>query len=162
MDPNKWLRDHVPGYAALSPQERRAIRDFSLLWSLYEGTRLNTQGSVGAIVNFTASLHIANRLAMQPAFRAAVLHFRNRYYTEPGFNHAFDSLHFRARDRRPLVESVLSGMVDDDASILTALLIIVYRLRNNLFHGQKWAYGITNQLDNFRHASNILIAVMTL
>lgn len=162
MDPNNWLKQQVPGYAALSLAERRAIKDFSLLWSLFEGTHLNTSGSANAIAAHVAALQAANRLAARPQLQAALLHFRNRYFQNAAFNHAFNSLHFRNNDRRPFVESVLSGQVNDAASVLSALLIIIYRLRNNLFHGVKWAYGIANQLENFRHANRVLMVTMTL
>lgn len=41
-----------------------------------------------------------------------------------------------------------------------AALIIVYRFRNNLFHGTKWGYGIRGQFDNFRHANDVLMAAL--
>lgn len=44
--------------------------------------------------------------------------------------------------------------------MLSAILIIVLRLPNNLFHGTKWAYGIREQLKNFQNANRILMAVM--
>ena len=69
---------------------------------------------------------------------------------------------FRANDHRPLVEMVISGQSNDDCEILSAILIIVLRLRNNLFHGNKWSNGIQGQLENFRNSNNVLMAVMTL
>ncbi len=55
---------------------------------------------------------------------------------------------------------MLRGHVADDASRLSVLLIIIYRLRNNLLHGPKWSYGIKGQLDNFRNANAALSAFM--
>ncbi len=40
-------------------------------------------------------------------------------------------------------------------------LIIVFRLRNNLFHGEKWSYHLRNQGDNFKYANNFLKSVMS-
>jgi hypothetical protein len=45
---------------------------------------------------------------------------------------------------------------------LTALFIIVYRLRNNLFHGSKWAYSFKGQLENFTHAGTVLMRAIEL
>ena len=45
MNPSEWLEKNVLGFSLLSAQEREAIRDFSLLWSFYEGTILNASGS---------------------------------------------------------------------------------------------------------------------
>jgi hypothetical protein len=33
-------------------------------------------------------------------------------------------------------------------------------LRNNLFHGVKWAYGIRDQRSNFEHANQALMAAI--
>jgi hypothetical protein len=43
---------------------------------------------------------------------------------------------------------------------MKALLVIVYRLRNNLFHGEKWEGGISGQKDNFDNANRVLIAAL--
>ena len=48
------------------------------------------------------------------------------------------------------------------AETILALLIIVYRLRNNLFHGEKWNYYFKDQLGNFTHASAILMRTVEL
>jgi hypothetical protein len=37
MDPARWLAKWAPGFDLLSHKERKAIRDFALLWSFYEG-----------------------------------------------------------------------------------------------------------------------------
>ncbi len=42
------------------------------------------------------------------------------------------------------------------------MIIIVYRLRNNLFHGEKWSYYFKDQLGNFTHASTILMRTVEL
>jgi len=66
----------------------------------------------------------------------------------------------RENDNEPLVVSVLKGENNNPADIVGALLIIVFRLRNNLFHGAKWAYGIAGQLDNFSNANEVLMAAL--
>ena len=42
------------------------------------------------------------------------------------------------------------------------LLIVVYRLRNNLFHGLKWAYAIRGQHANFGNANTALARALEL
>jgi hypothetical protein len=73
---------------------------------------------------------------------------------------AFHGLHLRSNDHPELVEKVVRRQSLDDVEILSALLIMVFRLRNNLFHGVKWSYGIRGQLENFRNANQLLMAVM--
>jgi len=39
-------------------------------------------------------------------------------------------------------------------------LVIIYRLRNNLFHGDKWSYNLQGQYENFTKANEFLMALM--
>ena len=43
---------------------------------------------------------------------------------------------------------------------MAAILIIVFRYRNNLFHGAKWRYNLKDQLGNFTVANNVLTKVL--
>ena len=158
MEPVEWLRHTVPGFDNLSEEERGAIRDFAMLCSLFEGTVLGTRGSAGALVAIVDGLRERGAVDLV-ALDAAIVHFRGRYYANGVFTPAFDQhLHFRNNDRRPVAEAFVSGATNDPAEMLKGLLIIVYRLRNNLFHGVKWTYRIQGQLENFRHANATLMA----
>jgi hypothetical protein len=55
---------------------------------------------------------------------------------------------------------VLRGEKRDPASQLLAVLIIVYRLRNNLFHGLKKVDGLNDQADNLNMACRTLASVL--
>jgi hypothetical protein len=161
MEPSRWLLAKVPNFNALSPAERKAIRDFSVLWSLFEGTGLATNASAASLEAFATSHQAAGTLDLGP-FQRAISYFRQRYYNGHSFTPAFAHLHLRQNDKRALVERFLRAQTVNDAETFTGLLIIVYRLRNNLFHGTKWAYGAQGQLNNLRHANNVLMAAMDL
>lgn len=161
METDHWLESFAPGFAQLSEQERKAIKDFSLLWSLYEGTVLNTNANADAIIRAVALLKERGKLTLNP-FQAATEYFSARYHDGTSLTPEFDGLNLRNGDHKPLVEKVVKGLSNDEGEILSAILIIVLRLRNNLFHGVKWSYGIQGQLENFRNASNVLMSVMTL
>jgi hypothetical protein len=144
MDPTNFLSQFVPGYADLKDEERTAISNFTLLWSAMEGRVLHTNA------NPTSLLVTVNALAQQGqlhlgSFEASLAYFRDRYFQGGEFTYHFENLLFRKPDRRPLVEAVLTGKDDDLEHVVGALLLITYRLRNNLFHGAKWAYGIQGQ-----------------
>ena len=59
----------------------------------------------------------------------------------------------------PTVQPVLAGH-DNPVAVRAALLLIVHRLRNNLFHGPKWSYGIADQRANFDNANLVLMATI--
>jgi hypothetical protein len=161
MDPGRWLVRRACGFDSLSVQERRAVRDFALLWSFYEGMYLNTHGSANSITQAVRLLNAQGKLTLKlKPLRAALEHFISRYFDGSDFTWHFNDLNFRPNDRESLVRNVLSGQMSEDVDVLTALLIIVLRLRNNLFHGLKWQDGIRDQLGNFRSANDILMAVI--
>jgi uncharacterized membrane protein YecN with MAPEG domain len=55
---------------------------------------------------------------------------------------------------------VLKGNETSSEKVLLAILIIVFRYRNNLFHGEKSIYKLQNQIDNFRNANQFLMLFM--
>jgi len=95
-------------------------------------------------------------------FAECLAYFRERYFRNVTATPQFFGLQLRDNDEPALVKAVLKGENTNPRDCVAALLIVVYRLRNNLFHGAKWAYGIRGQLGNFTHANAILMAAMEL
>ena len=158
MDPTIWLRNAVAGFASLTPAERRAIRDFTLLWSLFEARLTNTSASIPTITAAMERLEAADLLDLA-ALARPLAYFRDRYAPKGGILPRFEALRLNGQGR-PVVERVLCDEPAEPAEIATGLMIIVYRLRNNLFHGNKWNDGIYDQRENFRSANQILMALM--
>lgn len=159
MDPTNFLMQYVPGYADLGQAEREAISHFTLLWSAMEGRVLQTNANPTSLVDAVKAMAQNGQLNVD-AYLDSLTYFRDRYFQDGGFTYHFGQLLFRSRDRRLLVEAVLCGKDSDPVSVVAALLLIVYRLRNNLFHGAKWAYGIRGQQANFTHGAEVLMRVL--
>ena len=87
-------------------------------------------------------------------------YFKNRYIVDGATNGRFEHLNFRNNDRKELVEDVLLGNNIEVSNIVLALTIIVFRYRNNLFHGLKEMQFIDQQKENFENANLILIAIL--
>lgn len=117
----KWLRRMVPGFDQLSVAERTAIRDFSLLWSLFEGTVLDNAASAGRIFDAVSALRDRGRLDLRP-FRRPIEHFRRRCHDGQNFTPAFEQLKLRQNDRRPLVEAFVTGGENGEVEIIAGLL----------------------------------------
>lgn len=158
MEPTTWLRNAVAGFAWLTSVERRAIRDFTLLWSLFEARLTNTNASIPTITAAIERLEAAGVLDLA-ALERPLAYFRDRYAPEGAILPRFAALRLNGQGR-PMVERVLRDEPAGAAEVATALMIIVYRLRNNLFHGNKWNDGIHDQRENFRTANQILMALM--
>lgn len=134
---------------------------FALLWSFFEAKVLNSNGSAKSIVEVSKRWETDRRLTTE-MFSDCLVYFRRRYFQNNDFTNHFADLKFRSRDKQPLVEAVLKGENENVADTVAALLIIVYRLRNNLFHGEKWADELKGQLDNFTHANALLMLALDL
>ncbi len=159
MPPIDWLCEHAPGFKELSNEEREAIFHFSLLWSFFEAESLGTNASANAILALTQNWASQGQLKLE-SFDNSLAYFRARYFANGQPTQNLHGLALRKNDNPGLVYSMLKGEAISPSDTVAALLIIVYRLRNNLFHGAKWAYGIQGQLGNFTCANAALMAAL--
>lgn len=155
----EWLRARVPGYRELGVAERNAVAGFLHFWALFEGRLLDENAGPRKICDLAARWR-DDGLARSAPVRSALTYWRRRYFTDGESNARFESLLFRPNDREELVQAVMAGERGDAESVVTAVLLIIYRLRNNLFHGLKWQYGLADQEWNFRHANEVLIEIL--
>ncbi len=132
---------------------------FSLLWSFFEAEALNTNASANRILKLTYDWANTSRLHNE-LFTNPLAYFQERYFQNGNFTEYFHALNLRRNDNPDLVASVFNGDNTEPADQVAALLIVVLRLRNNLFHGVKWAYGISGQFENFTYANAILMAAL--
>ena len=161
MKPLEWLRRNEPGFAELSGDERDAIGEFVFLWSLFEARVLDRNASARAIVDAATRWSERGVLA-QETFQTEQTYFRNRYCPGGQFSYHFDHLNFRRPDNEELVRKFLKQDCLHAWEDAAGLLIVVYRLRNNLFHGLKWAYAIRGQHENVGNASTALVRALEL
>ena len=159
MNPIDWLCEKAPGFSELSDEERAAIMNFSLLWSFFEATSLQTNASANRILALIHKWASDGRLSISP-FAPSLAYFCDRYFYHGTATEHFCGLNLRRNDSPDLVRAVLKRENTNPADCVAVLLIVVLRLRNNLFHGVKWASGIRGQLDNFTNANAALMAAL--
>jgi hypothetical protein len=159
MNPIDWLDKNAPGFAVLTVKEQKAIMHFSLLWSLFEAEVLHTNASANAILAIAHEWASTGHLCIE-SFEKSLAYFRTRYFPDDQPSEFFEGLRLRSNDNKGLVCDVLKGDNRNHADSVAALLIIVLRLRNNLFHGVKWAYGIRGQHANFENANTALMIAL--
>jgi hypothetical protein len=157
--PMEWLIA-TKGVHGLEDGEFDAIRDFTLLWGLFEGTVMGTRGNQNEVVVAVGRMLLPNPLP--DALTAPLAFWRDRYWENGAPNASFDALHFAKNQHRAATLTVLSGGSDDTVEVTKALLQIAMRLRNNLFHGVKWQYRLHGQLQNFNHANAVLMTAIDL
>ncbi|WP_323830516.1 hypothetical protein [Pseudomonas sichuanensis] len=155
----QWLYANAPGYRELPDQDRRAIFDFSFLWSLFESQVMENFAQARAISERVNGWAAENRIYPE-VYEEALAYFRNRYSLNGETTHRYDYLNLRGTDYPELVGRVIKDNSDDPRDSMLCVLMIVWRLRNNLFHGSKWVYQIRGQLDNFTHANAVLMKIL--
>jgi hypothetical protein len=156
-----WIAQNTEGGTHLSPQAQQAVSSFTTMWNFFESTLCDNRASIAAFERAVDRYHPTQvSEATAQALKACLTFWRFRYRTSDGFSPRFDGLYFRQGDRRAHVEEVLSGKADDPKAELLALMIIVYRLRNNLFHGLKTLEMLNDQVENLTNASRCLSAIM--
>jgi hypothetical protein len=157
----EWLSNKIPEFGALSKEDKEAIQDFSLLWSYFEGTKLKGKANINAIIEYVKSIEYD--VSYKRLNIAGYLQYlRDRYFVSGAFTKFYTGLHLeKTNHAEEKVNRILQGgnnISREDE--LIGCLVIIYRLRNNLFHGDKWHYNLQEQYDNFRKANDFLMALM--
>ncbi len=155
----QWLLTRAPGFAELPEQDREAIFGFTFLWSLFEAQVMNNFARADVICTKGDEWRDAGTLDADQ-YDAELAYFRARYFADGVFTHHYDHLHLRPADKPDLVRSVLDGSNNDPRDQLVTIMMIVWRFRNNLFHGEKWAYHLQDQRPNFTHANAVLMRLL--
>jgi hypothetical protein len=158
MDPIAWLRARLAGFP--TPQQGellKAITDFALLWSFFEGMTLATGGSPRRIMRRVREWHGTLRFEIG-GFADHLDYFRDRYCPNGVWAPEYNMLVRLRAEEEALVRRVLERRTEDPLECVTGVLLLVLRIRNNLFHGQKMIWGFHDQAANFHHANLTLMS----
>jgi hypothetical protein len=148
--------DTIPGYPDLPKREKELIDMFSILWPLCEERCFQTRANPKKIYEFS---HSSSEVG--PEVQACYDYFRIRYTQGPKAIERLEALcpggggciKVEGRPALTVKDALQNFFASDptDVEKLRCVLLVVYRLRNNLYHGTKLA-TLSGQEDNFRHA----------
>lgn len=157
----EWIAENTLGGTRLTSETQETVAGFTTMWNFFESTLCGNRASIAAFERVLESFRPEDMTQTTSQKLAECLVFwRMRYGTPGGFSENFHGLNFRAGDRKPHVEAVLSSEGGQPEDQLLALMIIVYRLRNNLFHGLKSLEMLNDQVHNLTNASLCLAAIL--
>lgn len=149
----QWLNNKYG--TNFSEEDLKNIKNFSLIWNVFEANLCGNNFSIQRLQQGLANRNIDVNL-----FANHLTYFKNRYTENGKLTNHFQFLNFRPNDRQHLVESVLLGIDTNSKNIILAIAIIVYRFRNNLFHGLKEIQYIDQQNQNFEIANSFLTTLI--
>ena len=175
IDPD-WLKFHAPELKDVNElnDAMMSVIRFVFLWMIFEGKALKKNANPETVMNLSKQWP-ESEVYDDDIFCNALEYFQKRYIDNGSetTNYQFDDL-FRGRDRGEgykvkcnykLAQSVLLGdaMCSEKCCIASAVLIVVHRYRNNLFHGKKWlANDLPDELSVFKIANCVLVKAIAL
>lgn len=155
-----WLSERVPEFGALPEGDKEAIQDFLLLWSFFEGTKLNNEANVNEIKKYVESIKCDGSL-YQFNIASYIRYLHTRDFADGKLAQFYSTLkNEHNKSGIEYVEKLLQGNSISKEEELIGCLIIIYCLRNNLFHGKKWQHQIQGQYDNFTRANKLLMELI--
>lgn len=161
FDAAKWIAQHTYDGVEISKEAKAIISSFALMWNLFEIALCDKFANVDKLVRLVERLEPATvDTDVQEAIRECVHYWRTRYFGGGQVGVSLDGLHFRDRDRRDVVETVLQQQESSLEQELLACLLIIHRLRNNLFHGLKEFSRLNLQVENLDYACRGLAAAL--
>lgn len=149
---SKWINDYLH-ISNIDSEEYVEVRNFMILWNLFEARLFdcNFGKNRGNIDN----IHLEDDIVNQ-----TLQYLKERYITNGSTNHLLSGLHLRNNDNPALVQNVLLGEINNFSDMIRTIITIIYRYRNNLFHGEKEIASLPMQKDNFMYANKFLIACL--
>jgi hypothetical protein len=163
FDEFEWIATFFGNGVNLKVPDIQRITNFTFLWNMFE------THACGQNASFTAIGNAVDRLASFDIkeFEPHLKYFKERYFDDKGgATRYFSGLNWRttAGDQAAKAKTteVLTLQNTDPKEILKGLLYIMYRFRNNLFHGGKQIQSIDTQIPNFKVANSLLAKTMTL
>lgn len=159
IDPTEWICSKESTYSALSTNEKKVIGEFFLIWSYFEAQALNCYANTSSFSSLARTL-LASKKISDIGLNELVTYFQSRYLTDSKCNDKYYALELAKSGNPAEVDDMLLIKSSDQKTKLIGCLFIIYRFRNNLFHGPKWRYTLSEQEDNMTEACQFMIKII--
>lgn len=157
MTEKLWLEQNRY-YYQIDEARLHSIFYFSLIWNVYEKELCDKDGKIRQHSEEHSETFSEK---LDTNFLADVFdYFKNRYVLNGEKTHHFENFEFNSEPIKAQVFGYLSSANPSNTEKLKALLCIAFRLRNNLFHGEKHIEKLYEQNENFRQINLLLMCVI--
>lgn len=157
MQEKEWLQNNRY-YSELDEDKLKSVFYFSLIWNVYEKEMCGKYGGIGKHPKKHAR-NLADKID-ENILMEVFNYFKNRYVLNGEATPHFITFEFNKDEIKAEVFECLSSANPSNKDKLKALLCIAFRLRNNLFHGEKPVEKLYEQNENFRQINLILIELI--
>jgi hypothetical protein len=157
MTVTQWIKNRYT-YTEFDGRKIKNILHFSLVWNIFERACCQCNAQI------KQSHSIAENLQNEsiPSLKKTWIYFQNRYVQSNQLTGTFNSFNFNDNDRKEWVGEILLSNLPSQEQKIEALLRIIFRLRNNLMHGEKEPQIFYEQDKNFKHANTFLMDICNL
>ncbi|CAK1838367.1 Apea-like HEPN domain-containing protein [Vibrio crassostreae] len=159
INPTEWICNKESTYSNLSPEEKKAIGEFFLIWSYFESQVLSCNANRTSFSALATTLLNSEKIS-EIGLNELVIYFKDRYLSSGEFNDRYNALELERSGNPSEVNDMLLDNSTDQVTKLIGCLFIVYRFRNNLFHGPKWRYKLSEQESNMTKACQFMIKII--
>lgn len=145
----QWVNERLA--IDISDERLKTLWEFVALWNIFEAGLFEKRFSVLKIEKIDWTLE-------DDVLEKFLKFARGRYVDEHAakVNSRFEKLKL-GDEHKKLVETILTSNISDACDIQKALILIVARYRNNLFHGEKSLSHFMSYMDVFPFACEFLI-----
>lgn len=144
---------------AVFKRKRSFIFNFAMIWNLFEDRCMGKKAQISKVNNLVESLISINNLEVDAIFD----YFKDRYKV---FDNIYDTENLLWKEHEYTYRNfVIEKFRDTQCSHqnkIKAVLYIIFRLRNNLFHGEKDIAIINEQKQTFVLVNKFLMDLITL
>jgi len=167
FDAINWINGHFQWDNHFKYDELKPVFGFCLLWNIFENEQCNKNANPTAILNCVdhAFINNAGSTFQRKRYTDCLGFFRRRYFsngelsTEDENNNKLLDDFFqngKGQELRNIVRQAFARPSPELKIIIHALLLLTYRVRNNLFHGEKELYKLPRQVDLFNAINRFL------
>lgn len=145
----KWLNE----YLGIELHSSKIISGltFSLMWSLFENKVCNTNFNLNDVKNEIEIHGIAPDI-----FQDEINFFKLKKQNYSGDYYQYGLTLPNNNQFRQLVIDLLEENPQNDEDKICGLIYIIFRLRNNLFHGNKEITNMEYNEDNFENSNSVI------
>jgi hypothetical protein len=166
FDELEWIKNFFDNGVELNNEGIDRVRNFSLLWNIFETFACNRRADITTISTAVDTINEKEKITTD-LISEHLSYFKERYFNEDDSpKELFEGLKFRLgrsdRAAKQKVTETLTEKIDNPTENLKSLLFILYRFRNNLFHGEKEVIRLNGQIDNFTVANDLLTKVLSI
>lgn len=139
-------------------QSRRFLFEFAVIWNLFEMKKMGNHASIFYVSDFVERFQNIENINVTEIFE----YFKNRYTNSTDNVNLFKALRWRdkEKDKKDETHKILILENPTDKDKIKAVLYIIFRLRNNLFHGEKNILTIEQQRETFNLVNSFLLDIL--